>query len=265
MVPRLLLVECDVQAGRGLCHALVAASFDVDWVADASAARSLLAKGTYSVIVLGEGPTPEGLWAGLERIAHRPQEVTVLRTTCGVVERQSLVVPSLPAEAGPVTTATPHALEQAEAAVSIASAHPASRHMAVDCQVILLPGRVAAVNGASLQKLSCMEHRLMELLSRRPGAVVSREAMQETLYRWGEKVGPTAIEAHLSGIRRKLGRHFVENVRGLGYRLSARRSSDADEAQGRPKLGRESESRGRSAIATVEIMGYFSALAATKE
>jgi len=265
VVPRLLLVECDVHTGSRLCDALEAAAFDVDWVADASAARSLLAKTSYSVVVLGEGPTPESLWAGLETIAHEPLEVAVLRPSCGVFERQSLVVPSVPPDGRAASRATPHALAQAEAAVTTALADLDDRKSAVDCHVVLLPGRVAAVKGASLLKLSCMEHRLMELLTRRPGALVSREAMQETLYRWGERVGRTAIESHLSGIRKKLGRHLVENVRGLGYRLSARGASEGREAGDHPEICRASGSGGRGPGSSVEITDYFSALAVTKE
>jgi hypothetical protein len=49
--------------------------------------------------------------------------------------------------------------------------------------------------------------------------LVSRDALKLALYRWGESVGPTAIEAHIASLRKKLGGDAIENVRGVGFRL----------------------------------------------
>jgi DNA-binding response OmpR family regulator len=265
MSPRLLIVESDEHAGRFLAHAFAAVAFEVDWVADTSAARRLLASRTFAVVALGEGPTPEGLWPGLETLAHRAHLVTVLRVTFGAVVRQSLFVPALPAHGTAAASATPLALAKAETAMSVAAADRRGRRAAVDCRVALLPSRAATLNGVPAPRLSCKEYRLLELLTRKPGALVSREAMQEVLYRWGEEVGPTAVEAHVSGIRKKLGTCLIENVRGLGYRLSAcnPRASHAPNRQ--RKSERDLQCPDRSPSACMEIASYFDALAGAKE
>ena len=55
---------------------------------------------------------------------------------------------------------------------------------------------------------------------RRPGAVLSREQLEDAVYGWGDEVGSNAIEVHLHHLRRKLGADAIRNVRGVGYRVS---------------------------------------------
>ncbi len=54
----------------------------------------------------------------------------------------------------------------------------------------------------------------------RPGAVLSREKLEESVYGWGEEVGSNAIEVHLHHLRKKLGAGTIKNVRGVGYRVA---------------------------------------------
>lgn len=54
----------------------------------------------------------------------------------------------------------------------------------------------------------------------RPGAVLSREKLEESVYGWGEEVGSNAIEVHLHHLRKKLGSATIKNVRGVGYRVT---------------------------------------------
>ena len=60
-------------------------------------------------------------------------------------------------------------------------------------------------------------HALMEY----PGRVLSRAALEERLYGWQEEVESNTVEVHIHKLRGKLGRGFVETVRGLGYRVAA--------------------------------------------
>jgi two-component system response regulator QseB len=68
--------------------------------------------------------------------------------------------------------------------------------------------------------LTAKEFALLEALLRRPGAVLSRERLEESIYGWGEEVGSNAVEVHLHNLRRKLGSHVIKNIRGVGYRIS---------------------------------------------
>ena len=74
-------------------------------------------------------------------------------------------------------------------------------------------------HGAAID-LSAREFAVLEALMRRPGAVLSREKLEESVYGWGEEVGSNAIEVHLHHLRKKLGAATIKNVRGVGYRVT---------------------------------------------
>jgi two-component system response regulator QseB len=80
--------------------------------------------------------------------------------------------------------------------------------------------RTATLEGRELT-LTAKEFSLLEALLRRPGAVLSRERLEESIYGWGEEIGSNAVEVHLHNLRRKMGSEFIKNVRGVGYRISA--------------------------------------------
>ena len=85
------------------------------------------------------------------------------------------------------------------------------------------PGRRAAWRGAETLSLTAREFTILELLMRRPGAVVSREEILEQA--WGEREEPMSntIDVLVGRLRKKLDRprqaSRIETVRGSGYRL----------------------------------------------
>jgi two-component system OmpR family response regulator len=79
------------------------------------------------------------------------------------------------------------------------------------------PGRLALRDGQPVA-LTAREWALLELLARRPGSVVPREHIEETVGPTAES-GGNALEVYISRIRRKLGHEVIETLRGIGYRL----------------------------------------------
>ena len=71
-----------------------------------------------------------------------------------------------------------------------------------------------------LQEAGAREFAVLEALMQRPGAVLSREKLEESVYGWGEEVGSNAIEVHLHHLRKQLGTASIMNVRGVGYRVT---------------------------------------------
>jgi len=71
--------------------------------------------------------------------------------------------------------------------------------------------------------LSRREADLLELLMRRLGSVVVRDAIENALYSFNEPVTPNAVEAIVSRLRRKLEEAGLagqlHTVRGVGYML----------------------------------------------
>jgi two-component system response regulator QseB len=79
--------------------------------------------------------------------------------------------------------------------------------------------RVVEFRGVDVQ-LSAREFAVLEALMREPGAVVSRDKLEDAVYGWGEEVGSNSIEVHLHHLRRKLAPQLIRNVRGVGYRIA---------------------------------------------
>lgn len=69
--------------------------------------------------------------------------------------------------------------------------------------------------------LSRQEFRLLQLLMQRPGHIVSQSSLLEGLYALEEERDQNAVEVQVSRLRRKIGKHVITTVRGLGYRLDA--------------------------------------------
>ena len=69
-------------------------------------------------------------------------------------------------------------------------------------------------------ELSAREFAVLEALMREPGAVLSREKLEDAIYGWGEGIASNTIEVHLHHLRRKLEPQLIRNVRGVGYRLA---------------------------------------------
>lgn len=83
---------------------------------------------------------------------------------------------------------------------------------------IELEARLARLDGAEVE-LTAREWAVLEVLVRRPNAIVSREQIEDALYAFEQEIESNAIEVYISRIRRKLGRDFVRTARGLGYRI----------------------------------------------
>ncbi|NYT83889.1 response regulator transcription factor [Alcaligenaceae bacterium] len=67
--------------------------------------------------------------------------------------------------------------------------------------------------------LTAREWAVFEALIQRPGALLSKAQLEERLYEFGAEIESNTIEVYVSRLRKKLGFHVVETVRGLGYRL----------------------------------------------
>lgn len=71
-----------------------------------------------------------------------------------------------------------------------------------------------------LLDLSPREFHLMLELAREPGAVVPKGVLAQRLEPLGDAVDFSAIEVHVSNLRRKIGAERIRTVRGVGYMLT---------------------------------------------
>ncbi|MFE3094995.1 response regulator transcription factor [Streptomyces sp. NPDC059248] len=71
--------------------------------------------------------------------------------------------------------------------------------------------------------LTAKEFAVLEQLAIRAGDVVSKAQILEHVWDFAYDGDPNIIEVYISALRRKLGAHYIETVRGAGYRLVAPR------------------------------------------
>jgi DNA-binding response OmpR family regulator len=74
-------------------------------------------------------------------------------------------------------------------------------------------------------ELTAFEFRILHLLMKHPGQIISRQQILDTLYELHEKVvSERTIDVHIRHLRQKLqactSMNFIETVRGMGYKFN---------------------------------------------
>jgi DNA-binding response OmpR family regulator len=215
---RVLLVEDDEMIGDSLREALGRHGFSVDWVKDGLLAQSAWADGDYACVLLDLGlPKRDGVQVLRQaREAGSTTPVLVLTARDGIDDR----VAGLDLGADDYL-AKPYEVRELLARMRAVirrrdgSAHSVIGNTAVQLD---LTTREVTVQGERSQ-LSAREFALLHALLERPGAILSREQLENRIYGWGEEVSSNAVDVLIHGMRRKLGPDAIRNVRGLGWRV----------------------------------------------
>ena len=215
---RLLLVEDDTMIGRAMRQGLGDAGFVVDWVTDGKAADLALANGVYDLVLLDLGlPGRDGM-ALLRDLRRRGDSIPGLVATArdAVADRIAGLN-----EGADDYVLKPFDLDELVARVrALLRRRTGNASPVLECGGLLLdPVRREVRLHEQPVNLSAKEFGLLELLMQRPGAVLSREQLEDALYGWDREVGSNAVEVHLHHLRRKLGADTIRNVRGVGYKV----------------------------------------------
>ena len=217
---RALLVEDDDMIGRSLVHALKGAGWSVDWVRDGALAHSALADGDYRCVLLDLGlPGLDGTEV-LRRARARGDLTPVLVLTArdGLDDRIQ----------GLDLGADDYLLKPFEVGELLARMRAVVRRRSGVAQSVVGNGVVQldlatreVLRGGAREALTAREFALLQALLERPGAILSREQLENRIYGWGEEVSSNAVDVLIHGMRRKLGPDAIRNVRGLGYMLDS--------------------------------------------
>ena len=81
-----------------------------------------------------------------------------------------------------------------------------------------LRSRDVRVDGQAV-KLSAREFILAETFLRHPGQILSREQLLDHVWGYDYDPGSNIVDVYVGYLRKKLGHHLIETVRGMGYRL----------------------------------------------
>lgn len=216
---RALVIEDDPMIGRAVVAGLNSSGYAVDWVRDGVDAELALSHRVYDVALLDLGLPRRDGFEILKAVRRSGKEVPIVIITArdSVAERIAgldngaddyLVKPFDLDELLARTRAVIRRREgraRAEIAYGALSVDPVKREV--------------TFRGTAIE-LSSREFGVLEALLKEPGAVVSREKLEDTVYGWGEEVGSNSIEVHLHHLRKKLSPELIRNVRGVGYRVA---------------------------------------------
>jgi two-component system response regulator QseB len=221
-VARLLVIEDNERLAGLIAQGLSPHGYRCDLATTLADADAALALAHFDAIILDLG-LPDGDGGNWLRARPQARDIPTLILTArdGLNDR----VDGLDAGADDYLV-KPFALDELAARLRAMLRRPGRR-----AETVLRVGpisydmaaRRARVNETPVD-LPRREADLLELLMRRAGEVVRRQAMEDALYRFDEAVTPNAMEAIVSRLRRKLddagatGR--LHTVRGVGYLLS---------------------------------------------
>lgn len=213
---RILLVEDDLMIGDSVRSALMNDNCIVDWIRDGQAAEAAISSGHFDVMLLDLGlPGKPGM--DILRSLRRNQNnmPVIVVTARDTVEDR---VNGLDAGADDYLL-KPFSVGELRARIR----STLRRSQGSDDEEIEIEG--VRIRSAAKQLwrhgeqvyLSVREYAIIEALIARPGSILSKSQLENRMYGWADEIESNAIEVHIHAIRRKLGTHFIRNVRGVGY------------------------------------------------
>lgn len=219
---RVLVVEDEVELADLVAAALRKAGLAVDTVGRLDDARVAVATVEYDAVILDLGlPDGDGT-ALLEDLRRRddPAPVLILTARDAVEDR----IAGLDRGAEDYLL-KPFHMDELVARVKVVLRRPRS-----GATLRLESGNVAldvahreVVVGARPVGFARREIALLEMLLRRAGRVVTKDAIEEHLYSFDEPVGSNAVEVNVHRLRRRLAEAGatveVHTLRGVGYML----------------------------------------------
>lgn len=213
---RVLVVEDDPLLGDALAVGLKQRGFEPDWVRDGREAQTAMRVEPFAAVVLDLGLP--GL-SGLELLRGeraRGNKVPVLILTARDAVQDRIAGLDNGADDYVVKpTDLDELAARLRALVRRSKGEPAAR-LRVGPFVLDPAARTVTRDGHRVD-LQPREFTLLHELMLNSGRVLSREQLEERMYRWGEEVESNAVEVHVHHLRRKLGTGVVKTVRGVGY------------------------------------------------
>ncbi|MEI7432372.1 MAG: response regulator transcription factor [Betaproteobacteria bacterium] len=218
---RLLLVEDDLELANGLVNTLAQSNYVTDAVHTGQEAVTACATLAYQLVILDLGLPDEDGISVLSRLRQQGFRAPVLILTA----RDDLNdrIRGLDAGADDYLS-KPFEFGELEARIRALlrrglSTGGLQRFGEIEFDSV---SRFALVRGNELT-LTARELAVLEMLLLRPGKVVSKQQMLESLYSWEQETNPSVIEVFISRLRRKLDDTNagvnIRVLRGLGYRL----------------------------------------------
>ncbi|HIX56387.1 MAG TPA: response regulator transcription factor [Candidatus Anaerobiospirillum pullistercoris] len=221
---RILLVEDDDMIGQAVQEALESNAYAVDWVQDGARALDAISEVPYDCALLDLGlPKVDGIKV-LEYWRSQKIKTPVIILTA----RDELPDRVLGLDKG----ADDYIVKPFEMQELLARLRAVTRRLLGDNADSIMTYGCLSLNplkhevyiktgrGNMEIELTAREFALLETLMMRPGAVFSRDALEQRIYSWNDEIESNAVEYIIYSLRRKIGASFIKNVRGVGWKVN---------------------------------------------
>ena len=216
---RVLVVEDDLMIGESLSEALQDEAYTVDWVKDGRQAILTLKVQPYDIILLDLGlPEVDGMGV-LTAIRDAKIETPVLILTARDQLKDRIAGLDSGADDYVVK---PFELGEVFARMRVLirrSQGKADNHITVGNLSLDTAHKRVMMDGDPID-LTAKEYMLLTTFMLSPEKVMSKNALEDSLYGWGDEVESNAIEFLIHSLRKKVGQDRIKNVRGLGWYIS---------------------------------------------
>ncbi len=216
---RILLVEDDPLIGAAIKQALKTGEDTVDWAQDGKLAQLAIDSEDFAVVLLDLGLPGKDGFDILKHIRTERKTVPVIVITARDAVDDRVKGLDLGADDYLVKPFQIAELKARIRAVTRRHIGLATSTLSNDSLALNLNTCEVRQNG-HLHALTSREFALLKALLSYPGKVFSRDELEQTLYGWNEEVSSNAVEVIIHGLRKKLGKDAIRNIRGLGWLVS---------------------------------------------
>ncbi|HET7587437.1 MAG TPA: response regulator transcription factor [Gammaproteobacteria bacterium] len=213
---RILLIEDDDMVGAGLVRALEKSGFSVDWTRDGVSGQEAIYQGGYVLVLLDIGLPRRTGFEVLKDVRRGGDCTPIIILTARDAVDDRVEGLDLGADDYVVKPFEVNELRARVRAVVRRRDGHAQPVVGTDSLQLDLTTCEATYDG-SITRLSAREFALLHALLERPGAILSREQLENRIYGWNELVSSNAVEVIIHGLRKRMGSNAIRNIRGLGW------------------------------------------------
>ncbi len=216
---RVLLVEDDKIIGDGVSIGLDGEGYAIDWVEDIESAETALDTNDYGLAILDIGLSDGSGLDLLRKIRKQQKNFPIIMLTA--YDDVSYKVKGLDSGADDYLI-KPFKLDELKARL-----RALRRRNTGKATPMINVGNIS-INPASHEvlkdgvniNLGPKEFSILHVLLENAGKIISKKQLEDHLYSWDNEIESNTVEVHIHGLRKKLGKDFIETIKFVGYRVN---------------------------------------------